>query len=63
MTRRARNATGKPLTLKKSHTVARYNTATGGLPSIRFRASYLQTAAKIGGGSVHAAAQVLPDYQ
>lgn len=56
-------ATGQPLTLQKSHTVTSYNPATGGSPSIRLRASYLQTAAKIGGGSVHAAAQVLLDYQ
>ncbi|WP_275924639.1 fimbrial protein [Burkholderia sola] len=56
-------ATGRPLTLRQSHTVTNYNRATGGSPSIPLRASYLQTAAKIGGGSVHAAAQVLLDYQ
>jgi len=55
--------TGQPLTLQKSHTVTNYNPATGGSPSISLRASYLQTGAKIGGGSVHAAAQVLLDYQ
>jgi len=56
-------ATGQPLTLRKSHTVTNYNRATGGSASIPLRASYLQTGAKIGGGSVHAAAQVLLDYQ
>jgi len=56
-------ATGQPLPLSKSHTVTNYNPATGGSPSIRLRASYLQTGAKVGGGSVHAAAQVLLDYQ
>jgi len=56
-------ATGQPLALRKSHTVTNYNRATGGSPSIPLRASYLQTGAKIGGGSVHAAAQVLLDYQ
>ncbi|WP_235362711.1 fimbrial protein [Burkholderia sp. A9] len=56
-------ATGQPLTLRTSHTVTNYNRATGGSPSIPLRASYLQTGAKIGGGSVHAAAQVLLDYQ
>lgn len=56
-------ATGQPLVLRKSHTVTNYNQATGGSPSIRLRASYLQTGAKVGGGSVHAAAQVLLDYQ
>jgi type 1 fimbria pilin len=56
-------ATGQPLMLRKSHTVTNYNRATGGSPSIPLRASYLQTGAKIGGGSVHAAAQVLLDYQ
>ncbi|CAB3748538.1 fimbrial protein [Burkholderia puraquae] len=56
-------ATGQPLPLGKSHTVTGYNPATGGSPSIRLRASYLQTGAKVGGGSVHAAAQVLLDYQ
>ncbi|VWD44053.1 fimbrial protein [Burkholderia lata] len=56
-------ATGQPLPLSKSHTVTSYNPATGGSPSIRLRASYLQTGAKVGGGSVHAAAQVLLDYQ
>ncbi|QQK00295.1 type 1 fimbrial protein [Burkholderia ambifaria] len=55
--------TGQPLTLGKSHTVTSYNPATGGSPTIRLRASYLQTGAKVGGGSVHAAAQVLLDYQ
>lgn len=55
--------TGQPLTLRKSHTVTGYNAATGGSPSIPLRASYLQTGGKIGGGSVHAAAQVLLDYQ
>ncbi|RQU87935.1 fimbrial protein [Burkholderia cenocepacia] len=55
--------TGQPLVLRKSHTVTNYNQATGGSPSIRLRASYLQTGAKVGGGSVHAAAQVLLDYQ
>ncbi|MBD1413390.1 type 1 fimbrial protein [Burkholderia contaminans] len=59
----ADGATGQPLTLRKSHTVTNYNRATGGSPSIPLRASYLQTGAKIGGGSVHAAAQVLLDYQ
>ncbi|RQR38207.1 type 1 fimbrial protein [Burkholderia sp. Bp9143] len=56
-------ATGQPLPLGKSHTVTGYNRATGGSSSIRLRASYLQTGAKVGGGSVHAAAQVLLDYQ
>ena len=56
-------ATGQPLTLRKSHTVTNYNRATGGSSSILLRASYLQTGTKIGGGSVHAAAQVLLDYQ
>ncbi|WP_322024222.1 fimbrial protein [Burkholderia sp. BCC1977] len=55
--------TGQPLALRKSHTVTNYNRATGGSPSIPLRASYLQTGATIGGGSVHAAAQVLLDYQ
>ncbi|WP_321800447.1 fimbrial protein [Burkholderia sp. BCC1988] len=55
--------TGQPLTLRKSHTVTNYNPATGGSPSIPLRASYLQTDAKIGGGYVHAGAQVLLDYQ
>jgi len=55
--------TGQPLPLRKSHTVTSYNPATGGSPTIRLRASYLQTGAKVGGGSVHAAAQVLLDYQ
>ncbi|WP_321856370.1 fimbrial protein [Burkholderia cenocepacia] len=56
-------ATGQPLMLRQSHTVTNYNRATGGSPSIPLRASYLQTGAKIGGGSVNAAAQVLLDYQ
>ncbi|RQZ20891.1 type 1 fimbrial protein [Burkholderia sp. Bp9031] len=56
-------ATGQPLPLGKSHTVTGYNRATGGSSTIRLRASYLQTGAKVGGGSVHAAAQVLLDYQ
>ncbi|CAB5109646.1 fimbrial protein [Burkholderia cenocepacia] len=56
-------ATGRPLTLRQSHTVTNYNRATGGSPSIPLRASYLQTDATIGGGSVHAAAQILLDYQ
>ncbi|HEF5869549.1 TPA: fimbrial protein [Burkholderia cenocepacia] len=56
-------ATGQPLMLRQSHTVTNYNRATGGSPSIPLRASYLQTDATIGGGSVHAAAQVLLDYQ
>ncbi|MET1532185.1 fimbrial protein [Burkholderia sola] len=56
-------STGQPLTLNRSHTVTGYNRATGGSPSIPLRASYLQTGAKVGGGSVHAAAQVLLDYQ
>ncbi|RKU05029.1 fimbrial protein [Burkholderia sp. Nafp2/4-1b] len=55
--------TGQPLTLRKSHTVTNYDRANGGSPSIPLRASYLQTAANIGGGSVHGAAQVLLDYQ
>ncbi|MBP0606206.1 MULTISPECIES: fimbrial protein [Burkholderia] len=55
--------TGQPLPLRQSHTVTGYNRATGGSPSIQLRASYLQTGAKVGGGSVHAAAQVLLDYQ
>jgi len=56
-------STGQPLALRKSHTVTGYNRATGGSSSIQLRASYLQTGAKVGGGSVHAAAQVLLDYQ
>ncbi|MCA8092001.1 type 1 fimbrial protein [Burkholderia anthina] len=59
----ADGTTGQPLPLRQSHTVTSYNRAAGGSPSIRLRASYLQTGAKIGGGSVHAAAQVLLDYQ
>lgn len=59
----ADGTTGQPLALRQSHTVTNYNRATGGSPSISLRASYLQTAAKIGGGSVNAAAQVVLDYQ
>ncbi|KVM54560.1 fimbrial protein [Burkholderia ubonensis] len=55
--------TGNPLPLQQSITVTGYNKNTGGSPSIPLRASYVQTAATVKGGSVRAAAQVLLDYQ
>ncbi|RKU05030.1 fimbrial protein [Burkholderia sp. Nafp2/4-1b] len=55
--------TGQPLVLRRSLPVTGYNPATGGSPSIPLRAAYLQTGAQVGTGSVHAAAQILIDYQ
>ncbi|MBM2770323.1 fimbrial protein [Burkholderia anthina] len=56
-------ATGNPLQLQRSYAVAGYDTRTGGSPAIPLRAAYVQTGSTIVGGSVHAAAQVLLDYQ
>ncbi|KVL27183.1 fimbrial protein [Burkholderia sp. MSMB1835] len=55
--------TGNPMPLQHSIPVTGYNKNTGGSPSIPLRASYVQTAATVKGGSVRAAAQVLLDYQ
>ncbi|WP_196799189.1 fimbrial protein [Burkholderia pseudomultivorans] len=57
------DASGTPPKFGASLPVTAYSKDTGGSYQIPMRASYVQTAGKVTGGSVHAAIVVLLDYQ